>query len=166
MLRTFTALLLACVIAGAGNGVGLAEERPSLQELLETKISLQIERDSLENSVAALVGKVRKEKRPLEIKIIGKDLQLEGITKNQSIRNFAHDDETIADILTALVIEASPIRAVKDAQDPALKLIWTIGNDPKDPEKEIVLITTREGAKKRGDKIPKRFVIPIRRGEA
>src|SRR4051812_10815362 len=85
-----------------------AQERRTLDEILASKITFEFQQDSLERAAAALVAKVRKKGEAFEVKLIGKDLQLEGITKNQTIRNFHPEDKTVAEILTALILKANP----------------------------------------------------------
>lgn len=131
-----------------------AKEGPSLSEILHSKTSFEIKQDALERAAAALVAKVRKKGEAFEVRLVGKDLQIEGITRNQSIRDVSYKEKTVAEILTALVLKANPNTAIKDPDDPRLKLIWTIAPDPDNPDREIVLITTRQAAKTRGDKIP------------
>ena len=80
------------------------------------------------------------------IKIIGDDLKIDGITRNQSIRDFKQENQTVADIFTALVRKANPVTTVKDPSEKDQKLIWVIGPDPESPAKQTVLITTRAAA--------------------
>jgi eukaryotic-like serine/threonine-protein kinase len=80
-------------------------------------------------------------------------LKIEGITRNQSIRDFDQKDQTVADILTALVRKANPVTTVKDPSEKDQKLVWVIGPDPEGG-KEVVLITTRAAAG------AKKYVLP------
>ena len=80
------------------------------------------------------------------IRILGEDLKLDGITRNQSIRDFKQENQTVADILTALVLKANPVTTVKEPSEKDQKLVWALGHDPDNPAKEVVLITTRTAA--------------------
>jgi hypothetical protein len=93
-----------------------------------------------------------------EIKIIGDDLKLDGITRNQTIRDFKQENQTVADILTALVRKANPVTTVKDPFETDQKLVWLIGPDPDSPGKQAVLITTRNAAKTKKYTLPPVFV--------
>ncbi len=92
------------------------------------------------------------------IKIIGDDLKLDGITRNQSIRDFKQENQTVADILTALVRKANPVTTVKDPSETDQKLVWLIGPDPDNPAKQVVLVTTRNAAKTKKYTLPPVFV--------
>src|SRR4029077_7734062 len=91
------------------------------------------------------------------IKIIGDDLKLDGITRNQSIRDFKQENQTVADILTALVRKANPVTTVKDSSEKDQKLVWLIGPDPDSPAKQVVLITTRNAAATKKYTLPPPF---------
>jgi len=92
------------------------------------------------------------------IKIIGDDLKLDGITRNQSIRDFKQENQTVADILTALVRKANPVTTVKDPSEKDQKLVWLIGPDPDSAGKQVVLITTRNAAGTKKYTLPAHFV--------
>jgi hypothetical protein len=76
------------------------------------------------------------------ISIQGADLQLEGITKNQSLVNVDERDQPAADILRELLKLANP-----DG-----KLVYVI--KPDEHGAETIWITTRAAATKRGDTLP------------
>ncbi|HTU25742.1 MAG TPA: hypothetical protein VMF30_10110 [Pirellulales bacterium] len=104
---------------------------------LAKKISISFPRDTLEKSIEMVSTEIG-----VEIDILGTDLQLEGITKNQS---FALDerDQPAGEILLKILKLANP----------GGKLIYVI--KPKAPGGEpILFITTRASAKKRGDTLP------------
>ncbi len=94
---------------------------------------------------------------PFEIRILGADLQLGGITRNQQIANFTAEGQTIADILTRMLMRANPITTVTDPSEPDQKLVWVVAADPDDPVKRVVLITTRDAAQREGYKLPAPF---------
>jgi len=68
-----------------------------------------------------------------EVKILGGDLELEGITRNQKVVNFEAEG-TVADVLTAIVQKADN------------RLVWAVAPDPDDTSNKIILITTRKAA--------------------
>jgi hypothetical protein len=137
----------ATAIASAGPAAPAGPQ--TLAEALQLKTSYNFASQSLEFAMRDLAVDVRDLAKnapfQFEIKIIGADLEKDGITRNQSIRDFDQQDKTVAEILTALVMKAnSP--AAPDPSDLAQKLIWLIGPDPDDPNKQVVLITTRAAA--------------------
>lgn len=134
----------------------------TIAEALETKTSYSFDSQSLEFAMRDLADEVKGNLKnaPFEfaIKIIGDDLKLEGITRNQSIREFRQDNQTVADILTALVRKANPVTTVKDPSEKDQKLVWLIGPDPDNPTKQAVLITTRSAAAAKKYQLPAPFV--------
>jgi hypothetical protein len=105
------------------------------QDRLAQKITLSFPRNTLEKCMELL-----SEEMGVPIVIIGTDLQLEGITKNQS---FGMDDrdKPAGEILRAVMLKANP----------AGKLVYVIKSEEG---AEKIFITTRAAAEKRGDTIP------------
>ncbi len=121
----------------AGGGGPTVEKVATVAELLHKKTSLVFPRDTLEKSLQMLFGDIG-----VTHEIMGPDLQLEGITKNQSFGMDEHDKPAV-DILLKILKQANP-----DG-----KLVYVI--KPKQPGgPEMVFITTRASAAKRGDKLP------------
>jgi len=135
----------------------LAADKPTIKEMLAAKIDFEWNNDSLELGLLALEAKVKADYPDFRIKIIGDDLKLDGITKNQRIHDLKMEDKTIAEVLTAIVLKAAPNSLAKNPADPRLKLVWGIAADPDQPGIQSVVITTREGARRRGEKLPKIF---------
>ena len=109
-----------------------------------------------------LVAAVKEEYTQLpfdfQIKIIGGDLQKEGITRNQQIRDFDAQATPVRDILTQLVRKANPVTTVTSPDEVDQKLVWLIGPDPDDASKKIVLITTRSAAAEKNLTLPAVFL--------
>jgi serine/threonine protein kinase len=109
-------------------------------EALKQKISLSFPRDTLEKSMELLGKEI-----DTEVIILGSDLQLEGITKNQSF-GLDERDKPAEEIL----------RTVLNKANPDGKLVYVI--KPKDGGKDVIFITTRAAVEKRGDKLPPELV--------
>ena len=108
---------------------------------LQKKISLTFARDTLEKSVQML-----SEETGTAIEIQGPDLQLEGITKNQSFA-LEERDQTADAILRKILAKSNT-----DG-----KLVYVVRT--KDGV-ESIDITTRAAVAKRGDKLPPGFEAP------
>lgn len=134
-----------------------AADKPSIQDILATKITFECNNDSFESGLLALEAKIKADHPGFQIQIIGDDLKFEGITKNQRISGLKLNGTTLADVLTAIVLKANSNPQVKDPSDPRLTLVWVVAVNPNKPEGQTVLITTRSGAKKRGEKLPDIF---------
>ena len=102
---------------------------------LQKKITLVFVKDTLEKTIQMIADEIG-----VPIEILGPDLQLEGITKNQSF-GLDETDKTAADVLRVVLAKANP-----DG-----KLVFVVRN--KDGE-ETIEITTRAAAEKRGDVLP------------
>src|SRR5262245_46037345 len=148
-------------VASAGP-VASSSGPKTIADALQLKTSFSFAQQSLEAAMIELENDVKGNLKgaPFEfaVKIIGDDLKLDGITRNQSIRDFNQENQTVADILTALVRKANPVTTVKDPSETDQKLVWLIGPDPDSPGKQIVLITTRNAAKTKKYTLPPVFV--------
>lgn len=148
--------------AVAAGPTTVAEAPPkTLEELLTRKVTVIFDQQSLEASMKAIVAETKAVyELPFEfdIKLIGGDLEKNGITRNQQIRNIAERDKPIHEILTTFVMRANPVTTVKTPDELDQKLIWVIGPDPDDPSRTLVLITTRDAAAAKQYKLPAAFV--------
>ncbi len=152
------------VATAPGQPADVSTARPpagpkTIAEALQLKTSYTFDNQSLEFAMRDLAADVQGNAQGLDftIKIVGPDLQNDGITRNQSIRDFKQENQTVADILTALVLKANPIPG-KSAADKEQKLIWVVGPDP-DTGQPAVLITTRAAAAAKQYKLPEPFVM-------
>lgn len=123
----------------------------TIEEKLSAKTSLSFTKESLEQAVALLAEDIG-----VEIVIAGGDLQLDGITKNQSL-GLDLRDRPAAEILLEILLRANPDRTAEGPSDPRQKLVYTI-----EPAAEVgsrrIIVTTRIAAEKRGDRLPYPFV--------
>jgi serine/threonine protein kinase len=130
----------------AGSASSLAADPPastplrSVSEALQQKITLSFPRESLESAVALVAREI-----DVPIAILGADLQLEGITRNQSVNNFDERDQPAAAVLRKLLLLANPEG----------KLVYQI--KPDNSGRESVQISTRAAVTKRGEPLPQGF---------
>ena len=93
------------------------------------------------------------------LKIAGRDLQLEGITKNQS---FGLDlrNRPAAEILLAILLQANPDRTASGPTDVKQKLVYVVRQGEisgEDDLPSVIVVTTRSAAARRGEKLPAVF---------
>ena len=129
------------LIEGSGAAPTIAATGPKIEpttvaEKIKQIISLSFPRDTLEQTMVLLGDEI-----DVPIEILGSDLQLDGITKNQSF-DLDERDKPADEILRVIMAKANP----------AGKLIYII----KDKK---LFITTRAAAAKRGDVIPKELQL-------
>jgi hypothetical protein len=133
-----TELALAELPKSAGKeGKTTGKKSADIAGALAKKISISFPRDTLEKSLEMLSTEIG-----VEIVILGSDLQLEGITKNQSF-SLDEREQPAIEILTKILKLAN-----SDG-----KLVYVIkprqaGGEP------ILFVTTRAAVKKRGDTLP------------
>ena len=94
------------------------------------------------------------------IQIAGSDLQKEGITQNQRPSALDMRDQSLADILTKVMVAANPNRNISGPADPECKLVWVVVDDESNPGQKLVLITTRAAAAEKGYTLPTSFNQP------
>ena len=158
-----TELLLAYA-SGAGEVVAPAtrNQPQTLQELLEMPRDLNVTTNpDLNILLADLQAEVTDDLGelpfPFEIRLLGNDLLTEGITKNQRPGEFNMQQKTLAEILTEIMIRANPNKDITGPEDPNCKLVWVVGPDPENAEREIILITTRGAAAQKSYELPDAF---------
>jgi serine/threonine protein kinase len=119
----------------------------SIQDLLKLKMGVDIPQQDLNLAVVDIENQVKEQvgnlSFPFTIKILGDDLRLGGITRNQAIRDFKVVDKPFGELLTGLVMKANPDPTVTDPSQPEQKLLWVLGPDPAAPDNTIILLTTR-----------------------
>ncbi|MCH2115828.1 MAG: hypothetical protein MK171_13080 [Pirellulales bacterium] len=120
-----------------------------VDERLQKVTSLAFPKESLQQALDMLA-----EDLGLDIRIAGGDLQLEGITKNQSL-TLNMRDRTAAEILVEVLRKANPDQTATGPGDPKQKLVYLVSNSA-DPSPAII-VTTRSAALKRGDSLPPVF---------
>jgi lysophospholipase L1-like esterase len=133
-----------------------------LGRALRTSLRLGFEQLSLVDAIKELEKRVASADIGVDdfsIHLLGKDLQRDGITRNQRIRGIEAESATVADILTAIVVKANPIRGNTKPNDRDQKLIWVVGPHPDQPTRSAILITTRAGAKAKNYTLPDVFQI-------
>ena len=158
-------VLLASSFSTATTPIPVKVESPpqSLDELLTRRLSIRLGQESLETALQVIEEEVRVRYRDLpfslSIRILGNDLQADGITRNQPIRDFVQQDRTLAEILTALVMKANPVTTVRSPSEPEQRLVWAIGTDPAAAPGQAIVITTRQVAEKK-HQLPAPFRTP------
>ncbi len=129
--------------SAAGSGAGGSNQRETVAQRLQHVTSLVFVRETLEKALQLLGDDIG-----VKVQILGGDLQLEGITKNQS---FGLDEKNrpAVEILRKIMLQANP-----DS-----KLVYVV--KPRAPGgEEMLFITTRKAAEKRGDKLPPELDTP------
>ena len=152
--------------AGTGAAVEPQYAGPkTLDELLAMKRDLNIANPpDLNVLIADLQTEIKDDlgKLPFEfnIRLIGSDLEKDGITKNQRPSELVIEQKSVSEILTSIMIAANPSKDISGANDPMCKLIWVVSDDPEKPGQKAILITTRAAAAAKSYQLPPAFQIP------
>jgi hypothetical protein len=135
--------------AAADSSAGVASPK-SARERLQKRTSLRFTKDTLEAALKMLADDVG-----VEIVIRGPDLQLDGITKNQSF-GIDLSDKPAEEILVQILRLANPDKTATGPADPKQKLVYVVQPKPGGGS-EAIFVTTRAAAQKRGDRLPAVF---------
>ena len=121
----------------------------SLEQRMNQPMTLSFGRDNLLHAVNLLSQESR-----IPMRIIGRDLEMEGITQNQSF-GISMKNKPVKKILVEVLQLANPGRNLKLSANEQ-KLIYVIKQAVPE-EQSVIWITTRTAASKRGDTIPPIF---------
>ena len=150
---------------GVTTSDALAPVPPGLKTVQDVLKNLYLDLDLLQQSLEFAVRDLSTEinagqtglQFEFRIKIVGADLEAEGITRNQQIRDFHVEQKSVAETLTALLMKANPT-AVSDPASPEQKLVWVVNKGATGPDVfQGVLVTTRRAAEKKGYDLPSPF---------
>jgi len=126
-----------------------AEPRTLAQRLQQTT-SLVFPKETLQKALEILSADLG-----LPLRIAGRDLQLEGITKNQSL-GIDLRDRLAAEILLEILLRANPDRTASGPTDAKQKLVYVL-REAVEGERGAIVVTTRSAARRRGEKLPAVF---------
>ena len=136
----------------------------TVEEMLDAKISLRIEQESLEVVLQAIANELKDSHtqgtETLPMAINGTAFQKDGITRNQQIRNFEYKDTSVREVLTALSRRANPVTTVQSPNEKDQKVVWLVLEDPTTPSKKKIDMTTRAWSESNQAPLPKEFQVP------
>ena len=126
------------------------QEPASVEEKLAIVTSLHFDRETLESALAQLAADV-----DLSIELAGSDLELSGITKNQS---FSLDlrNRPAREILVEILRAANPDKSATGPADERQNLVFTVRRSEAGGP-DVLIVTTRSAARARGDRIASPF---------
>lgn len=136
----------------------------TVEQMLDAKISLRIEQESLEVVLQAIATELKDShtggKEVLPMAINGTAFQKDGITRNQQIRGFSYTDTPVREVLTALCRKANPVTTVQSANEKDQKVVWILLDDPSTTSKKKLDMTTRAWSDTNQVILPKEFIVP------
>jgi hypothetical protein len=123
---------------------------PTISQRLQQTTSLVFPKETLQRALEILSEDIG-----VPIEIAGRDLQLEGITRNQSL-GLDLRDRPAAEVLLVVLERANPDRTASGPRDVKQKLVYVV-REPIGQRPGAIVVTTRAAAGRRGDKLPAVF---------
>lgn len=133
----------------------------TLDEYLARPIKLSFDQEPIESALR-LVGEEANANLPagtpqLRFALDGGAFERAGITRNQQLRDFKHVNLPMRDALTAIAKRGNPVTTVKDTREEDQRLIWVVRDDPQQPGKQMISLTTRAEASSNNIPLPVEF---------
>ena len=156
-LATLLASNTNTTTAAGGNVAKI--EKLTLEQMLDRPMSITFGQESLQFAVDNIMSEFNDDlpkgnQLPL-VEIVGGDLQLNGITQNQQIRDFKKTDVPLRTVLTDLVLGANPDKTATGPDDPKQSLVWVVFGEGSETK---ILITTRDASKEKYE-LPREFKL-------
>lgn len=159
------AVLLFTVLLGFLQVVQRADDKPdtAMSQTLKMPTSFHVKSEPFASALARLSKHVQANlpqasSPDFEIKILAGDLKLDGFTQNQTVRDIKLSEQPLRKVLTVLLQSANGDPTLKDPTVPQQRMVWVIGPDPEDADRQIILITTRRMAQQRSYQLPDEFL--------
>ena len=133
----------------------------SIDEVLESKITIGFEQESLESALQLIASEVSESVlggTPISMAINGTAFQKEGITRNQQVRAFKQSGVTLRAVLTDLVRRSNPVTTVQSPTERNQKVVWLVLEDSERPGEKKIELTTRTWSEANKVSLPKEFV--------
>ena len=148
--------------ASAANAPVVNAGPKTIEELLDLKRDLNIANPPDLNVLMAdlqteISDDFTKLSFPFNIRLLGGDLEKDGITKNQRPGELVIKQKSLSEILTTIMTGANPDKDITGPNDPNCKLIWVLAEDPENPGQKAILITTRAAATAKSYELPPAF---------
>ena len=150
-------LMLNCSAAEVAQGAQEGNQNLLVQNKIDTvsamlkgPTTLSLPKETLQKALELL-----SEDLGIAIEIRGNDLQLEGITKNQSLAIDLREQPAEA-ILLAILRKANPDPGATGPADPQQKLVYVV-REAANGQPGAIVVTTRRAAENSGEKLPDVF---------
>ncbi len=153
VVATWVAAQESSTFAGqlAANNPSSSSNKPAMspEEILNKPIRLIFDQEPIERALA-LVGEEANTGVPAEsqmrFELDGGAFERAGITRNQQLREYKMDGKLVREALTEIAKRGNPVTTVKDTRELDQRLIWVVRDDPNNPGKKMISLTTRDAA--------------------
>ncbi|HUP80792.1 MAG TPA: hypothetical protein VM260_19735 [Pirellula sp.] len=134
----------------------------SIEAILEAKITVGFEQESLESALQLIASEVSESVlggAPISMAINGTAFQKEGITRNQQLRAFKQNGVPLRTVLTDLVRHANPVTTVQSPTERDQKVVWLVLENAVRPGEKKIELTTRIWSETNKVQLPREFVL-------
>ncbi len=132
------------------------------EEILARPISIAFDQESLEAALQIIAEEVNRDlpdgTAPLKFEIVNAAFERSGITRNQQVREFRHENKPLRSMLVDLALRVNPDRSVTSPKDPKLAVVWYLDADTM-PGQPTVHFTTRIFAEEANQRIANEFEL-------
>ncbi|MFO0939451.1 MAG: hypothetical protein U0930_01660 [Pirellulales bacterium] len=164
VVATWVAAQESSTFAGqlASNTPASNSNKPAIspEEILNKPIRLIFDQEPIERALALIGEEANSDVPPesqLRFELDGGAFEKAGITRNQQMRDFKNDGKPVRDALTNVAKRGNPVTTVKDTRELDQRLIWVVKDDPKNPGKKMISLTTRDAATAENIPLSKEF---------
>lgn len=165
LLSSWIALQDGATLAGElttnSSAVSPAQPPLTLDQYLARPIRVSFDQEPIEVALQLIADEANDDLPPgtprLKFLLDGDAFELSGITRNQQLSDFVHNDQPVRDALTEVAKRGNPVPTVTDLREEDQKLIWVVADDPSAPGSKMISLTTRAAATSAGIAMPVEF---------
>lgn len=161
LLASWIDLQEAATVTASGGGATPTVRPLTLEQYLARRISVSFDQEPIENALQAIAEEAN-DSLPagtptLEFKLDGDAFENDGITRNQQLSDFQMNSQPVRDILTRVAKLGNPVPGITDLKIDDQKLLWVVADDPGQPGKKFISLTTRKAANASSIPLPTEF---------
>ena len=151
LLASWINMQEAATISGSSGGIDSPAVQPlSIEQYLARKISVSFAQEPIENALQAIADEANDQlptgTPALRFLLDGDAFEDDGITRNQQLSDFAMNNQPVRQVLTEVAKLGNPVPGITDFTIDDQKLIWVVADDPQNPGKKMISLTTRKAA--------------------
>jgi serine/threonine protein kinase len=164
LVSSWIALQPGATLTGDGGTAAMpttAVDSLTIEEYLGRKIRLSFDQEPIEVALRMIGEEANADLPPgtpaLRFVLDGDAFERAGITRNQPLRDFNMNDQSVRDALTEVAKRGNPVTTVKDTREADQRLLWVVTDDPESSGAFMISLTTREAATTAGIALPTEF---------
>ena len=131
-----------------------------MEKMLARSIRLSFDQEPIERALALVADEANADlptNSIVRFELDGNAFERAGITRNQQLREFRIENQPVRVALTEIAKRGNPVTTVKDTRDADQRLIWVVKQDPQQPGRKMISLTTRDAANNQQISLPAEF---------